>query len=90
MRRLARRHGGRRQLLAMCLPLARLRPDVVQFEWNISAVDHLPLFGQSLQAPVERRIIDIAPGRGRQRGELPVRPRRRNACPAIGRRGPSA
>lgn len=44
-RRLARRHGGRRQLLAMCLPLARLRPDVVQFEWNISAVDHLPLFG---------------------------------------------
>jgi glycosyltransferase involved in cell wall biosynthesis len=29
----------------MCLPLARLRPDVVQFEWNVAAVDHLPLFG---------------------------------------------
>jgi glycosyltransferase involved in cell wall biosynthesis len=42
---LARRHGGTRGLLRMCLPLARLRPDVVQFEWNIAAVDHLPLFG---------------------------------------------
>ena len=31
-------------LLRTCLPLARLRPDVVQFEWNVSAVDHLPLF----------------------------------------------
>jgi colanic acid/amylovoran biosynthesis glycosyltransferase len=43
--RLARRKGGTRGLLKMCLPLARLRPDVVQFEWNIAAVDHLPLFG---------------------------------------------
>jgi glycosyltransferase involved in cell wall biosynthesis len=42
---LARRHGGTKGLLAMCLPLARLRPDVVQFEWNVAAVDHLPLFG---------------------------------------------
>src|SRR5688572_9458422 len=42
---LARRHGGARGLLKMCLPLARLRPDIVQFEWNIAAVDHLPLFG---------------------------------------------
>jgi colanic acid/amylovoran biosynthesis glycosyltransferase len=42
--RMRRRHGGRRGLLAMCLPLARLRPDVVQFEWNPAAVDHLPLF----------------------------------------------
>lgn len=41
---LRRRHGGRRGLLVMCLPLARLRPDVVQFEWNTAAVDHLPLF----------------------------------------------
>lgn len=41
---LARRHGGTKGLLRMCLPLARLRPDVVQFEWNIAAVDHLPLF----------------------------------------------
>ncbi len=41
---LRRRHGGRAGLLAVCLPLARLRPDVVQFEWNIAAVDHLPLF----------------------------------------------
>lgn len=39
------RHGGTKGLLKMCLPLARLRPDVVQFEWNIAAVDHLPLFG---------------------------------------------
>jgi glycosyltransferase involved in cell wall biosynthesis len=43
--RLAYRHGGTKGLLKMCLPLARLRPDVVQFEWNIAAVDHLPLFG---------------------------------------------
>ena len=43
--RLAERHGGRKGLLRMCLPLARLRPDVIQFEWNIAAVDHLPLFG---------------------------------------------
>jgi glycosyltransferase involved in cell wall biosynthesis len=42
---LACRHGGTKGLLRMCLPLARLRPDVVQFEWNIAAVDHLPLFG---------------------------------------------
>lgn len=42
---LAGRHGGARGLLQMCLPLARLRPDIVQFEWNIAAVDHLPLFG---------------------------------------------
>jgi glycosyltransferase involved in cell wall biosynthesis len=43
--RLARRHGGTGGLLTMLLPLARLRPDIVQFEWNIAAVDHLPLFG---------------------------------------------
>ena len=36
--------GGTRGLLKMLLPLARLRPDIVQFEWNIAAVDHLPLF----------------------------------------------
>lgn len=42
---LADRHAGTKGLLKMCLPLARLRPDVVQFEWNIAAVDHLPLFG---------------------------------------------
>lgn len=39
-----RRHGGRRGLLAKYLPLARLRPDAVQFESNVTAVDHLPLF----------------------------------------------
>jgi glycosyltransferase involved in cell wall biosynthesis len=42
---LAIRHGGTKGLLKMCLPLARLRPDVIQFEWNTAAVDHLPLFG---------------------------------------------
>jgi glycosyltransferase involved in cell wall biosynthesis len=42
---LAERHGGTTGLLRMCLPLARLRPDVIQFEWNVAAVDHLPLFG---------------------------------------------
>ena len=31
-------------LFAMCLPLARLRPDVVHFEWNVAAVYFLPLF----------------------------------------------
>jgi colanic acid/amylovoran biosynthesis glycosyltransferase len=39
-----RRYGGRRGVLAMCLPLASLRPDVVHFEWHGSAVDHLPLY----------------------------------------------
>jgi glycosyltransferase involved in cell wall biosynthesis len=29
----------------MCLPLARLRPDVIHFEWHGAAVDHLPLYG---------------------------------------------
>ena len=42
---LAIRHAGTKGLLKMCLPLARLRPDVIQFEWNTAAVDHLPLFG---------------------------------------------
>jgi colanic acid/amylovoran biosynthesis glycosyltransferase len=41
---LFRRHGGTADVLAMYLPLARLRPDVVQFEWNVAAVDHLPVF----------------------------------------------
>jgi colanic acid/amylovoran biosynthesis glycosyltransferase len=43
-KRLRRRHGGRRGLLASYMPIARVRPDVVQFEWNVAAVDHLPLF----------------------------------------------
>ena len=42
---LLRRHGSRRRLLALCLPLARTRPDVVQFEWNVAAVDLFPMFG---------------------------------------------
>jgi glycosyltransferase involved in cell wall biosynthesis len=42
---LASRHRGTKGLLKLCLPLARLRPDVVQFEWNTAAVDLLPLFG---------------------------------------------
>jgi glycosyltransferase involved in cell wall biosynthesis len=41
---LARRHGGRARLMALLTPLARLRPDVVQFEWSFAAIDHLPLF----------------------------------------------
>jgi glycosyltransferase involved in cell wall biosynthesis len=41
---LRRRHGGPAGQLAMFLALARLRPDVIQFEWNVAAVDHLPLF----------------------------------------------
>jgi colanic acid/amylovoran biosynthesis glycosyltransferase len=40
----ARRRGGTLGILAMCLPLARLRPDVVHFEWHPVAVDYLPLF----------------------------------------------
>jgi glycosyltransferase involved in cell wall biosynthesis len=31
-------------LYAVCLPLVRLRPDVVHFEWNVSAAYFLPLF----------------------------------------------
>jgi colanic acid/amylovoran biosynthesis glycosyltransferase len=38
------RYGGTIGLLALCLPLARLRPDIVHFEWNVVAVDYLPLF----------------------------------------------
>ncbi len=41
---LRRRRGGAVGLCSICVPLARLRPDVVQFEWNTSAVDYLPLF----------------------------------------------
>jgi colanic acid/amylovoran biosynthesis glycosyltransferase len=43
-RRGRRRYGGAVGLLALCLPLARLRPDVVHFEWHVVAVDYLPLF----------------------------------------------
>jgi colanic acid/amylovoran biosynthesis glycosyltransferase len=41
----SRRHcGGAIGHLSMCLPLARLRPDVVHFEWHAAAVDYLPLY----------------------------------------------
>jgi colanic acid/amylovoran biosynthesis glycosyltransferase len=39
-----RHRDGMIGLLALCLPLARLRPDVVHFEWNVLAVHFLPLF----------------------------------------------
>jgi glycosyltransferase involved in cell wall biosynthesis len=38
------RYGGTVGLYAMYLRLARLRPDVVHFEWNTAAVDYLALF----------------------------------------------
>jgi colanic acid/amylovoran biosynthesis glycosyltransferase len=38
------RYGGAIGYLAECLPLARLRPDVVHFEWHRTAVSYLPLF----------------------------------------------
>jgi glycosyltransferase involved in cell wall biosynthesis len=38
------RYGGGWGLLAMFLPLARLRPDIVHFEWNTTGVTHLPMF----------------------------------------------
>jgi glycosyltransferase involved in cell wall biosynthesis len=41
---LLKRHKGTAGMLAMCLPLARLRPDVVHFEWHTAAVDFQPLF----------------------------------------------
>src|SRR5581483_947074 len=41
---LSGRHGGKARLLSLLLPLALLDADVVQFEWNMAAVDHLPLF----------------------------------------------
>lgn len=37
-------YSGTTALLAMYLRLARLRPDVVHFEWNTAAADYLPLF----------------------------------------------
>jgi len=39
-----RRYRGTFGMLALYLPLARLRPDVVHFEWNGSAALYLPLF----------------------------------------------
>ncbi|HEY1357851.1 MAG TPA: glycosyltransferase family 4 protein [Thermoleophilaceae bacterium] len=36
--------GGYGRLLGNCLPLARLRPDIVHFEWNSAAALYLPLF----------------------------------------------
>jgi glycosyltransferase involved in cell wall biosynthesis len=39
-----KRYQGTVGMLAMCLPLARLRPDVVHFEWHSAAVTYLPLF----------------------------------------------
>lgn len=38
------RRGSMLELVAACLPLARLRPDVVHFEWHSAAVNHLPLY----------------------------------------------
>jgi glycosyltransferase involved in cell wall biosynthesis len=37
-------YGGVTGLLAMCARLARLRPDVVHFEWTTAATAYLPLF----------------------------------------------
>ncbi len=39
-----RRYGGVLGLLAMYLPVARVRPDVVHFEWNHSAALYMPMF----------------------------------------------
>ncbi len=39
-----RRYGGVLGLLALYLPVARLRPDVVHFEWNQSAALYRPMF----------------------------------------------
>jgi colanic acid/amylovoran biosynthesis glycosyltransferase len=41
---LRERYGGMTGLMAMYLRLARMRPDVVHFEWNTAAADYLPLF----------------------------------------------
>ena len=38
------RYGGTLGLYAMYLRLARMRPDVVHFEWNTAAAEYLPLF----------------------------------------------
>ena len=38
------RYGGTLGMYAMYLRLARLRPDVVHFEWNTAAVDYIALF----------------------------------------------
>jgi colanic acid/amylovoran biosynthesis glycosyltransferase len=39
-----RRYGGILGLLALYLPVARLRPDVVHFEWSGAAVLYLPMY----------------------------------------------
>ena len=38
------RRGSMLEQVAACLPLARLRPDVVHFEWHSAAVRYLPLY----------------------------------------------
>lgn len=39
------RYGGTVGLLSLYLPLVRLKPDIVHFEWNQAAVLYLPMYG---------------------------------------------
>ena len=71
----ARHHyGGRGRMLAMCARLARLRPDVVHFEWTTSATAYMPLF-EVWQCPVVvscHGTIDVhVPGREHHLERLP-------------------
>lgn len=71
----ARTHyGGRLRLLAMYAQLARLRPDVVHFEWTTSATAYMPLFdvwGCPVVVSCHGTIDTRAPGREHHLARLP-------------------
>lgn len=83
------RLGGTTGLLARYLPLIRLRPDVVHFEWNTAATDYLPLF-DVWQRPVvtschgsDISIYPHLPGGERYRDLLPEVMRRASAVHCV-------
>jgi colanic acid/amylovoran biosynthesis glycosyltransferase len=84
-----RRYGGTMGLVGMCAPLARLRPDVVHFEWHGSAVDHLPLFdvwGCPVVTSCRGSDINVyphVPGREHYASRLPAALRRASAVHCV-------
>ena len=87
--RSGRRRGLRRsRSLRSYLRLARLRPDVVHFEWGTAAVHHLPLFAVWRCPVVVSRHGDVnvdarPPGNERWARGLPVAFRRASAVHCV-------
>jgi colanic acid/amylovoran biosynthesis glycosyltransferase len=72
-----KRYGGTTGLLSLYLPLARLRPDIVHFEWNSAAALYLPMF-DVWRCPVvtschgsDMSIYPHVPGHEHYRARLP-------------------